>query len=219
MLGLYGSLAKKGEEIIPNKQVLALQQTAVAGKQTSFASMSQVPTKNCKFPSALCPSLIHKISLEIHLRIPYFQIDVVYILDLMTETYLDFSRYALEACRSSNRSMSSDSRASSSDMEEILYSEVKTTVIAGEVKQLLDIRMKALEEEAEFSEQALLEGLEERKKLMDEIYVRLQFIRHSLSLENQETEQKSSQGPLIINLCKVMLQSLLYMPMLHSLDH
>lgn len=123
----------------------------------------------------------------------------------MTESYLNFnSRYALEACSSSNENMSSDSRASSSDnMAEISYSEVKATVTASKVKQLLDRRMKALEEEAEFSEQALQDSMEERKKLMDEIYMRLQFIRHSLSIENQETEHKSRQGPLIYNPCKV----------------
>ncbi|KAK1364013.1 Serine--tRNA ligase [Heracleum sosnowskyi] len=120
----------------------------------------------------------------------------------MTDS-LKFSRYALEACSSSNDNMSSDSRASSSDnMAEISHSEVKATLTASEVKQLLDRRIKALEERAEFSKQALLDGLEERKKLMDEIYTRLQFIRHSLSVENQETEQKSSQGPLIYNSCK-----------------
>ncbi|KAL8117374.1 hypothetical protein AgCh_015324 [Apium graveolens] len=99
--------------------------------------------------------------------------------------------------------MSSDSRASSSDnMAEISYSEVKATVTASEMKQLLDRRMKALEENTGISEQALLEGLEERKKLMDEIYMRLQFIRHSLLVQNQETEQKSSQEPSRYNPCK-----------------
>lgn len=126
----------------------------------------------------------------------------------MTDS-LNFSRYALEACSSSDENLSSDSRASSSDnMAEISYSEVKATVNAIEGKQLLDRRMKALEERAEFSKQALLDGLEERKKLIDEIYMRLQFIHHSLSIENQETEQKSSQGPLRNNPCKVMFQSL-----------
>ncbi|WOH09880.1 hypothetical protein DCAR_0729340 [Daucus carota subsp. sativus] len=94
--------------------------------------------------------------------------------------------------------MSSDSRASSSDnMAETSSSEAKATVTAGEVKQLLDRRIKALEEETGFSEQAVLDSLEERKQLIDEIYTRLQFIRCSLSLEDQETEQQSSQGPLI----------------------
>lgn len=125
----------------------------------------------------------------------------------MTES-LDLSLYALEPCSSSNENMSSDSKASSSDsMAENLYPEVKATATASDVKQLLDRRIKALEEKAEFSEQALLDGLEERKKLMDEIYMRLQFIRHSLSIEYQETEQKSSQEPLRYNPCKVIIQS------------
>ncbi|KAL1809736.1 hypothetical protein ACET3Z_026726 [Daucus carota] len=94
--------------------------------------------------------------------------------------------------------MSSDSRASSSDnMAETSSSEAKATVTAGEVKQLLDRRIKALEEETGFSEQAVLDSLEERKQLIDEIYTRLQFIRRSLSLEDQETEKQSSHRPLI----------------------
>ncbi|XAR67797.1 hypothetical protein NMG60_11002707 [Bertholletia excelsa] len=72
----------------------------------------------------------------------------------------------------------------------------KALVYASKVEQLHD-RLRTLEQETEIMKQAFFKAMEERKKLMNEIYQQFQVIHHCISSVKQVRGHESMDGVLI----------------------
>lgn len=80
--------------------------------------------------------------------------------------------------------------------------QLKQVSEAGKIKQLSK-RLKTLEEETEPMKQEFFQHMEERKKLVAEIYQQFQTIHHCLQFENQEREEGSpDDGSSIVKFLK-----------------
>ncbi|KAG6780358.1 hypothetical protein POTOM_013213 [Populus tomentosa] len=80
--------------------------------------------------------------------------------------------------------------------------QLKQVSEAGKIKQLSK-RLKTLEEETEPMKQEFFQHMEERKKLVAEIYQQFQTIHHCLQFENQELEEGSpDDGSSIVEFLK-----------------
>lgn len=80
--------------------------------------------------------------------------------------------------------------------------QLKQVSEAGKIKQLSK-RLKTLEEETEPMKQEFFQHMEERKKLVAEIYQQFQSIHHCLQFENQELEEGSpDDGSSIVEYLK-----------------
>lgn len=69
---------------------------------------------------------------------------------------------------------------------------------ANEIEQLME-RLKILEDETEAMKQTLVDTIEERTRLVNEIYQEFLTIHHFRRLRNLMTGLKSSDGSLIVN--------------------
>ncbi|KAK9281914.1 hypothetical protein L1049_004822 [Liquidambar formosana] len=121
------------------------------------------------------------------------------ITDAMTEKERGYHRDNLEESMLRGKQKLSDLRVSSSNQVTensrvnclkgnvgINFQEGKILLGAGEVKQISE-RLRILEEEGEMLKQAFFGSIEERKKLMNEIYQQFQIIHRRL--RNKSTEE------------------------------
>ncbi|KAF9685077.1 hypothetical protein SADUNF_Sadunf03G0016800 [Salix dunnii] len=82
--------------------------------------------------------------------------------------------------------------------------QVKQVSETGKIKKLSE-RLKILEEETEPLKQEIFQHMEERKKLVVEIYQQFQTIHHRLQFENQVREEGSPRdGSSIVKFLKVL---------------